>query len=57
MRLKVKYFHFSKKINCSYLQKDESKNSKLFSFFSGIAEHPMDMVEDEEDSEVEFVKK
>ena len=54
MRLKVKYFYFSKYIvaifKCLRIQ-------NCFHFFSGIAEHPADMVEDEEDSEVEFVKK
>ena len=45
---------------CSYLQirVEEFRIVFIFfSFFSGIAVHPMDMVEDEEDSEVKFVKK
>ena len=58
MRLKVKYSYLKK---CSYLQirVEEFRIVFIFfsPFFSGIAVHPMDMVEDEEDSEVEFVKK
>ena len=58
MRLKVKYSYLKK---CSYLQirVEEFRIVFIFfsPFFSGIAVHPMDMVEDEEDSEVDFVKK
>ena len=54
----MKYSYFKK---CSYLQirVEEFRIVFIFfsPFFSGIAVHPMDMVEDEEDSEVEFVKK